>query len=62
MVIVLLAIAILLSIISIAVSLSAKIDTSAFDKPINVNVPLRENPVDNKIGVVGMTIEPTSGG
>ena len=60
-VITLLAIAILLSIISIAVSLSAKIDTDAFNKPINVKVPLAEQKNDNSVGVVGITVEPSGG-
>ena len=60
-IIVLLSIAILLSIVSITVSLSAKIDTSALNKPINVDVPLPERTSDNAVGVVGVTIEPTGG-
>lgn len=60
-IIALLSIAILLSIVSIAISLSAKIDTSAFNKQINVKVPLPEKTSDNAAGVVGINIEPTGG-
>ncbi|MBI2448690.1 hypothetical protein HYV49_00145 [Candidatus Pacearchaeota archaeon] len=61
-IIVLLSIAILLSIVSLAVSLSAKVNTSALDKPINVKVPLPERTSDDAVGVVGITVEPISGG
>ena len=61
-IIILLVLAILLSIASIAISLSAKINTGALNKPINVNVPLPKQTSDNAVGVVGVTIEPRGGG
>lgn len=58
-IIVLLVIAILISIVSIAISLSAKVDSNALNKPINVKVPLPEKTSDSQSGVVGITVEPS---
>jgi hypothetical protein len=60
-IITLLVIAILLSVVSTVVSLSAKINADDFNKPINIKVPGGDTE-DQAGGIVGITIDKPKGG